>query len=258
MGSVKTFFKKIIDAIGYFLKYKKHLYVKPLFFTVIALFIVFISIYLYRNVIHEPEKSISMDFNANEMTYDFRGTTIALDPGHGGEDPGAPSNYGNNEADVVYSIASQLEAELTEAGAEVIMTRGADETVSLDAREVEADIFISLHSDAFDDPEISGFTTFYTHPNQEELGSHLNSALDEYSLLYNRGNQMMEYQVTWQLDYPGVLIELGYLSNEFDDYILNQEDYQGEMVTAIMEGLNSYLNRPLDKNNQPAYHKENS
>lgn len=244
MGSLKTFFKKIIDAIGYFLKYKKHLYVKPLFFIVIALLIVLISVYLYRNLIHEPEDLITMDFSTvDEVNYNFSGTTIALDPGHGGEDPGAPSNFGNNEAEVVYSIASQLKDELTKAGAEVVMTRGGDETVSLDNRKVEADLFISLHSDAFEDPDISGFTTFYTYPNQEELGKHLNSALDEHSLLYNRGNQVMEYQVTWQLDYPGVLIELGYLSNEFDDYILNQEEYQGEMVTAIMEGLNSYLNR---------------
>lgn len=243
MGSFKKNFKKIIDAIGYFLKYKKHLYVKPLFFIIIALLIVLISVYLYRNIIHEPEKMITMDFSTAEVSYDFSGTTIALDPGHGGEDPGAPSKYGNNEDEVVYSIASQLKDELTKAGAEVVMTRDGDETVSLDDRKVKADLFISLHSDAFEDPDISGFTTFYTYPNQEELGKHLNNALDEHSLLYNRGNQVMEYQVTWQLDYPGVLIELGYLSNEFDDYILNQEEYQGEMVTAIMEGLNSYLNR---------------
>ena len=68
----------------------------------------------------------------------------------------------------------------------------------------------------------------------------------------------MEYQVVWQLDYPGVLIELGYLSNEFDDYILNQKEYQGEMVTAIMEGIDSYLTRQLDKDKQSDYYKENN
>lgn len=245
MDSIKAIFKKILDEAGYFLKYKKHLYVKPLFFIIIALMIVLISVYVYKNVIHEPEELITMDFSSNEeeINYDFSGTTIALDPGHGGEDPGAPSKYGENEDTVVYSIASQLESQLTEAGAEVIMTRSKDETVSLDGRKVEADLFISLHSDAFDDPAISGFTTFYSYPNQEAFGQHLNAALDEHSLLYNRGNQVMEYQVVWQLDYPGVLIELGYLSNEFDDYILNQEGYQGKMVTAIMEGIHSYLNR---------------
>ena len=247
MDSIKKGFKKLLDAAGYFLKYKKHLYIKLLFFIIIALIIVLASAYIYKNVLHEPEDLITMDFSNDdveeEMDYDFSGTTIALDPGHGGDDPGAPSKYGEDEDHVVYSIASELEQELTDAGAKVIMTRGKDETVSLDGRKVEADLFISLHSDAFDDPAISGFTTYYTYPNQEEFGQHLNAALDKRSLLYNRGNQVMEYQVVWQLDYPGVLIELGYLSNEFDDYILNQEDYQGEMVTAIMEGIHSYLNR---------------
>lgn len=245
MDSLKSIFKKIVEAIGKFLKYKKHLYFKPLFFIIVALVIVLISVYIYKNILHEPEELITLDFSNNEeaVNYDFSGTKIALDPGHGGEDPGAPSKYGENEDQVVFSIASQLEEQLSAAGAEVIMTRGADETVSLDGRKVEADLFISLHSDAFDDPAISGFTTFYTYPNQEDFGKHLNAALDEHSLLYNRGNQVMEYQVVWQLDYPGVLIELGYLSNEFDDYILNQEDYQGEMVTAIMEGIDSYLKR---------------
>lgn len=244
MESLKSIFKKILSSIGHFLKYKKHIYVKPLFFIIIAVGIVLISVYVYKNMIHEPEELITMDFSEDEpVTYDFSGTTIALDPGHGGSDPGAPSKYGENEDHVVYSIASQLEEKLTASGAEVIMTRGADETVSLDGRKVEADLFISLHSDAFEDPAISGFTTFYTYPNQEEFGQHLNAALDKHSLLYNRGNQVMQYQVVWQLDYPGVLIELGYLSNEFDDYILNQEDYQDEMVTAITEGIHSYLNR---------------
>lgn len=242
MDSLKKYVKKIISSLGHFLKYKKHLYVKPLVFIIVALGIVFLSIYLYKNLIYEPEDLITIDFN-NEVTYDFSGTTIALDPGHGGEDPGAPSAYGEDEDAVVYTIASKLATELENAGAEVIMTRGENETVSLEARQVEADLFISLHSDAFEDPSISGFTTFYTYPEQAELGEHLNRALDEHSLLYNRGNQAMEYQVTWQLEYPAVLIELGYLSNSFDDYILNQEDYQEDMVTAIMEGLDSYLKR---------------
>ena len=70
-----------------------------------------------------------------------------------------------------------------------------------------------------------------------------NEALDRHSFLYNRGNQTMNYQVTWQLDYPGVLVELGYLSNEFDDYILNETEYQDKMVTALIEGINSYVHR---------------
>src|SRR5699024_12157378 len=166
---------------------------KPLFFIILALGIVLLSVYVYKNVIHEPEELITMDFSEadDEVSYDFSGTTVALDPGHGGEDPGAPSKYGENEVTIVYSIASTLEQSLTEAGAEVIMTRGADETVSLDDRKVVADLFISLHSDAFDDSAISGFTTFYTFPNQEAFSIHFNATIVEYSFLYNRINLIL-------------------------------------------------------------------
>lgn len=245
MNTIKAFFKKVVSNILYFLKYKKHLYVKPLFILIIAVGILYLAVYIYRTVIHEPEQKITMDFsNETEApTYDLSGVTVALDPGHGGEDPGAPSKYGENEDNVVYSIASKLQTTLEDSGAEVIMTRSEEETKSLDDRKVEADLFISLHSDAFDDPAISGFTTFYTYPEQEAFGQHLNEALDRHSFLYNRGNQTMNYQVTWQLDYPGVLVELGYLSNEFDDYILNEPEYQDKMVTALIEGINSYVHR---------------
>lgn len=245
MESLKALVKSILSSIYNFLKYKKHIYFKPLFILVIALIIVFVSVYIYKNLLHEEEEKITMDFSNEEekVTYDLSGVTVALDPGHGGEDPGAPSNYGENEKTVVLSIAEKLQESLIASGAEVVMTRNGDETKSLDERKVDADLFISLHSDAFDDPSISGFTTFYTYPNQEAFGQHLNQALDKHSFLYNRGNQTMNYQVTWQLDYPGVLIELGYLSNQFDDYILNDEAYQDEMSDAIIEGIDSYVHR---------------
>ena len=88
MDSIKSILKNTLNAIGNFLKYKKHLYVKPLFFIIIALGIVLLAVYFYKAVIHEPEELITMDFSQNDqVSYDFSGTTIALDPGHGGSDP---------------------------------------------------------------------------------------------------------------------------------------------------------------------------
>src|SRR5699024_11016840 len=102
--------------------------------------------------------------------------------------------------------------------------------------------FISLHSDAMEDPSITGFTTYYTYANQEAFSQSINESLDEYSYFHNRGNNQYNYQVTWQIDYPATLIELGYLSNAFDDRTLTDESYQDRMVTAILEGINNYLN----------------
>src|SRR5699024_11257516 len=85
-----------------------------------------------------------------------------------GSDPGAPSYYGENESAIVMSVGEKLQKVLEESNAEVVMTRAGNETVELDDREAKGDIFISLHSDAFESNEPTGFTTFYAHDSQVE------------------------------------------------------------------------------------------
>lgn len=91
---------------------------------------------------------------------------IALDPGHGGEDPGAIGPSGLREKDVVLAIARQLrERLLQEPNMRVLMTRDADYFVPLHervrkARRVGADLFVSIHADAFLRPEARGASVF--------------------------------------------------------------------------------------------------
>jgi N-acetylmuramoyl-L-alanine amidase len=92
--------------------------------------------------------------------------TIALDPGHGGEDPGAIGARGSKEKDVVLSIAKRLQAQLTGLpDFRVLMTRDSDFFVPLGvrvqkARKVQADLFISIHADAFVLPSAKGASVF--------------------------------------------------------------------------------------------------
>lgn len=92
--------------------------------------------------------------------------TIALDPGHGGEDPGAIGPAGTYEKDVVLAIARQARDLLREhPGIRVFMTRDADFFVPLSvrvakARAVSADLFVSIHADAFVQPQASGASVF--------------------------------------------------------------------------------------------------
>jgi len=91
---------------------------------------------------------------------------VALDPGHGGEDPGAIGPTGLREKDVVLAIALQLRDKLNAVpGMRVMMTRDADFFVPLNdrvqkARRVQADLFISIHADAFLRPEARGASVF--------------------------------------------------------------------------------------------------
>ena len=91
---------------------------------------------------------------------------IAIDPGHGGEDPGAVGPTGLKEKDVVLAIARQLRDRLNaKPGVRVLMTRDSDFFVPLGERvrkaeRVQADLFVSIHADAFFTPEARGASVF--------------------------------------------------------------------------------------------------
>ena len=113
----------------------------------------------------EPAKAAKNagDDKLPEMT---RMVTIALDPGHGGEDPGAVGRGGNYEKNVVLAIAHRLKAKLEQQpNVRVMLTRDGDYFVPLNvrvqkARKVQADLFVSIHADAFIEPTARGSSVF--------------------------------------------------------------------------------------------------
>jgi N-acetylmuramoyl-L-alanine amidase len=92
--------------------------------------------------------------------------TIVLDPGHGGEDPGASGKNGSREKDIVLAIAKRLKARIEEIpNMRVMLTRDGDYFVPLGtrvdkARKVQADLFVSIHADAFVQPTARGSSVF--------------------------------------------------------------------------------------------------
>jgi N-acetylmuramoyl-L-alanine amidase len=95
-----------------------------------------------------------------------RRITIALDPGHGGEDPGAIGRRGTYEKNVVLAIGRKLKRALdADSNMRVMLTRNDDFYVPLaervrKARRVEADLFVSIHADAFREPSARGSSVF--------------------------------------------------------------------------------------------------
>ena len=92
--------------------------------------------------------------------------TIAIDPGHGGEDPGAIGSLGSKEKHVVLSIAKRLRDKIeNESYMRPFLTRDGDYFVPLHtrvqkARRVEADLFVSINADAFIQPHAKGASVF--------------------------------------------------------------------------------------------------
>lgn len=95
---------------------------------------------------------------------------VALDPGHGGFDPGAEV-AGETEANLVLEFARQLTVALDERGIEVVLTRSDDSFVRLEqrmtiAREADADLFISMHADALPAGQAAGATVYVWKPQE--------------------------------------------------------------------------------------------
>ena len=92
--------------------------------------------------------------------------TIAIDPGHGGEDPGAIGRRGSREKDIVLAISRKLKEKIEqEPDMRSYLTRDGDYFVPLHtrvnkARRVQADLFVSIHADAFVQPHAKGASVF--------------------------------------------------------------------------------------------------
>lgn len=113
-----------------------------------------------------PDTAKAADDDDNDGQKLTRLVTIALDPGHGGEDPGAVGRGGSFEKNVVLSIARRLKTRLEQqANVRVMLTRDGDYFVPLNvrvqkARKVQADLFVSIHADAFVEPTARGSSVF--------------------------------------------------------------------------------------------------
>ncbi|WP_300449482.1 N-acetylmuramoyl-L-alanine amidase [Accumulibacter sp.] len=92
--------------------------------------------------------------------------TITLDPGHGGEDPGAIGSGGSYEKHVTLAVAKRLRAKIeAEPNMRAVLTRDADFFVPLHARvqkarRIQSDLFVSIHADAFVRPDANGSSVF--------------------------------------------------------------------------------------------------
>ncbi len=97
---------------------------------------------------------------------DARDLIIAIDAGHGGEDPGAIGKNGTREKDVVLAIARELALQVNaEAGMKAVLTRNGDYFVPLRdrmrrARAQQADLFVSIHADSIRDRSIDGSSVY--------------------------------------------------------------------------------------------------
>ncbi|SAL66366.1 N-acetylmuramoyl-L-alanine amidase [Caballeronia cordobensis] len=117
-------------------------------------------------VIAKKDDDDQYTFSAPKQAGTTRLLTVAIDPGHGGEDPGAIGGQGTYEKHIALDIAKKLRAKIdAQPNMRAMMTRDADFFVPLNVRvqkaqRVSADLFVSIHADAFTSPDARGSSVF--------------------------------------------------------------------------------------------------
>ncbi len=185
-----------------------------------------------------------------EGNVDLQGIKIVIDPGHGGSDPGARGYSGYLEKTFNLSVGRKLAFLLREAGAEVVMTRSGDQTVSNVhrvevANSAQGDLFISIHANAFFNIESNGIETLYHNGGDNSvdslfLANQLQSNLVKAIGLRNRGVKNGSYYVLTRVNMPSALVEIGFLTNPAEEELLKQEETQDKVAEALFEGIKEY------------------
>ena len=183
---------------------------------------------------------------------------IVLDPGHGGSDAGAIGPTGVTEKSVSLAVSLKAEKLLTDSGYKVIMTRTTDIDVAApgvpDATELQArvdkappnaELFISVHCNAFSNGSANGMETFHapTAVQGARLARLLNEELARLGGLNNRGVKAARFYVMTHSQCPASVIELGFITNYREEKLLASNDYQQKLAQAITNAVNRYFNQ---------------
>ncbi|UJW59213.1 N-acetylmuramoyl-L-alanine amidase [Bacillus sp. A116_S68] len=190
----------------------------------------------------------SLSSSGNTADGQLDGKTIFVDAGHGGSDPGAIVDD-ISEKDIALDVSLKLQSALENEGATVVMSRTEDSYIEVGERAdmantSGADLFISVHANAFTSSSVNGSEVFYssqTHAdNSRQLAQAIQSQFVNGLNRADRGVVDRNLTVITELDMPGILIEPGFMSNDSDlDMLLNQQD---ELVAHIVKGFKDYSN----------------
>lgn len=188
---------------------------------------------------------------------------IALDPGHGGIFPGAIgiNPFELREKDVMLALCLKIGKLLKQAGHQVVFTRHEDrhldENLSADLRKriecanaAKAEVFVSLHCNAYSDPNPEGIETLY-YP-ESSLNERLARAIQD-SLVstfvdhVNRGVKPKELFLLRLAHMPACQVETEFISNPAQLEFLASPSNQENLARAIADGINDFAEVQLKR-----------
>jgi len=198
------------------------------------------------------ERSKDFVLELNNRSAKYREMLVVIDPGHGGSDPGAISISKQHESEIVLDIALRYNQLLTEAGFRTYMTRvdnlNRNTKLSLQERvdvanHLNADMFVSVHANAFTNNAINGFETYY-HPSDikgKGLAEIFQNEVISNVPINSRGAKAGDLFVLKHTTMPSVLVETGFLSNASDEAKLLTTQYRQQVAEAMVKATIRYF-----------------
>jgi len=199
------------------------------------------------------------------LAWAVAGKLIVIDPGHGGEDPGAVGASGVYEKDIVLEVSKKLAEILRQAGAEVLLTRENDRDLSDPgnhslyqsrvqdltkrveiANQRGADLFLSIHVNSFPDRREGGAQTF-SQPGSVEgkrLAESIQRELNRFLVYPGRAAKQVDYFTNRIAKMPSAIVEIGFITNPREEKLMVDPEYQQKIAYAIYAGVVRYFAEP--------------
>ena len=188
------------------------------------------------------------------------GTTVVLDAGHGGTDPGAQRGD-VQEKSITMDIISKLKRVLEAKGVHIILTRADDTFVSLEDRvritnATAPTLFLSVHINAMESAsDIHGIETYYLTEQSRLLADAVHECLISSLAAPDRSVRKARFYVIKNTPVPAILAEVGFISNRDERDKLISSDYQMKIAEALEHGVILYLDRRLALKKSGSYTK---
>ena len=184
----------------------------------------------------------------------FKGLTIALEPGHGGDNSGAGGVSGSQEKDVNRAAVAELARQFEAAGAKIVIVRKDDESISLPERVrrgvgANANLWISVHANSAGHQRgylsVSGTSTYYKWSFCRDLADAIHTRLLDITKLGDFGNvgNFNYYPLRANTWMPSMLVEQAFMSNPEDEAKMLDPVFRKKMMRAVLLGTKDWLNR---------------
>ncbi len=177
---------------------------------------------------------------------------VAIDPGHGGRDPGAVGIGGLQEKQVIFPISLRVAELLESRGVVVVMTRREDIAVDLQARadianRAQANLFVSIHANAISmsRPDVNGIESYYSSESGRRLAATLQASMLAATGMRDRGVKQARFAVLRQSTMPATLLEVGFVTGAQDAPRLADPAWRESMAQAIASGILQYIQQGL-------------